>query len=173
MKSLAFNRKGLTLLELLLALGLLGVVISIAFTFFLFSSNTYENGTKKASIQNDTTLVTNAITGQLRNATFVKVFQADINGFAFDTNYTYIYAKNGNLIKRTSTENILVNTTKDNVNCIINFSRSNPPTSVLHSTVTGSSSSNTFSIDSEIQILNISNIDGGSAISGNIVCYTP
>jgi len=64
--------KGLTLMEILITLALLGIILVPIFSFYFFGTNTYEAAEKKSNIQNDVLLAAEFITKQLR--TVIDIF---------------------------------------------------------------------------------------------------
>ena len=54
--------RGLTLIEILITLALLGIILVPFFSFYFFGTNTYEAAEKKSNIQNDVLLAAEFIT---------------------------------------------------------------------------------------------------------------
>jgi prepilin-type N-terminal cleavage/methylation domain-containing protein len=88
------NKRGVTLIELIVALAILTVIIAVGFSFYFFGSKTFSRGETIASIQFDVRMSTDFITREVRNATEVELIS--IPG-TFDTNYHYIYIEGAKL----------------------------------------------------------------------------
>ncbi|RQD68397.1 MAG: DUF5011 domain-containing protein [Tindallia sp. MSAO_Bac2] len=62
------NRKGVTLVELLITLGILTIVMSISFNFFTFGNTVFSRGEEKSKAHQDTSIAAYAISNAVRNA---------------------------------------------------------------------------------------------------------
>ncbi len=82
------SRKGVTLIEMLIVLGLISVVISVAASMFLFGLKTFAHGNAQYGIQSDVRLASDYIQKQVRYATSVEVIDAPS---IYDAGYSYIY----------------------------------------------------------------------------------
>lgn len=62
------NRRGVTLIELIIALGILGIVLAVAFSLFSFNLRTFGSGEVRSEVQFDVRMAAEHITYQVRNA---------------------------------------------------------------------------------------------------------
>ncbi|MFY9426829.1 MAG: hypothetical protein GX054_00810 [Clostridiales bacterium] len=60
--------KGLTLVETVMALALLGIVLVSVFTFYFFATNTYTVAQKKSNVQHDVLFAAEFVSNELRTA---------------------------------------------------------------------------------------------------------
>lgn len=61
--------KGLTLIEIIISLALLGIILVPIFSFYFFGANIYKAAEKKSKVQNDILFAAEFITKELRTAT--------------------------------------------------------------------------------------------------------
>jgi len=71
------NDKGLTIVELLIAIALLLIVLSLGFSLFFFGTGSFETGTARAGAQQQARLVDEYFKAELRNAGRIS-FQDDV-----------------------------------------------------------------------------------------------
>ncbi len=88
--------KGITLIELLIASGLVVIVLAVVFSLFIFSHNSFSAEEANYSIQNDVRRVTDYIVRTTRNATSLEIISADTGKSEIIGNelYNYIYIDN-------------------------------------------------------------------------------
>lgn len=93
------NKKGVTLIELILVLAILTIVIGSAYSLFSFGSKTFTGGSKQYNAQNSTRLIVDYITKEIRFATDLSVQSVSLseNQITDNEHYSYIYIKNGSL----------------------------------------------------------------------------
>jgi len=70
-KRLIRDSGGLTVIELLIALLLLGVVLAVGYNFFSYSNTAFLQGGSQSNVQRDISMAGDTITRELRNATKV------------------------------------------------------------------------------------------------------
>lgn len=92
------NHKGITLIEILIVFALIGVVLSLGYSFALFGKKTFDGGEKQSEIQFDARMVSKFITDELRNATSLELISIPAS-FTND-NFNYIYIINNQLVHR-------------------------------------------------------------------------
>jgi prepilin-type N-terminal cleavage/methylation domain-containing protein len=88
----ANSSAGFTLLEVLLALAILGVVLAAGFSIYSLGHNTYNRAEVQSDLQHDTLKVSQFITQALHNATEVQILSSasDVPAVVND-DYKYIY----------------------------------------------------------------------------------
>lgn len=67
------NKRGLTLIELIVALAILSIVLAMAFNFFFYGMNVFKLGGIKSDIQQDLNQAAYFITNKIRNVENVSV----------------------------------------------------------------------------------------------------
>lgn len=96
-KSLLNDERGLSLVELLVALTITGLMLSGVFAFYIFGSKVFKTGTEKAGLQHGLRQAAEIITREVRYATELDTID-DIpeNYGPLDDNERYIYLKESN-----------------------------------------------------------------------------
>lgn len=77
MHNILKSNQGITLVELLITLALLGIVLALGFNYYFFGSRTFEEGETRANVQREMRLAADDITRQLRLAHSVE-FKNDV-----------------------------------------------------------------------------------------------
>lgn len=85
------EQKGVTLVELILVIAVLGFVMAAALSFFLFGTRTFTLGNHEARVQQEARLATTIVSSDLRTAVKVRVYTAE----------GYTQGVNDYLVKRT------------------------------------------------------------------------
>lgn len=104
MKTLKQN-EGLTLVELMVVLSLLGIVLVLGYMYFGFSVQAYEQGEKSAIAQQASRLVSNYVTKELRFANEIEINPSTNN---FESGYRYVYLENESIKHRDEYGNVKV-----------------------------------------------------------------
>ena len=106
MKRLIENKKGMTLIELIVTLGILSIVLTAAFSILLFGNKLFANGSTQFNIQNQLRFAMNFIKDETQYATDIEVLSSMdtlliSNPSSIDTykNYIYYDAVNGQIVK--------------------------------------------------------------------------
>ncbi len=86
------NNKGFTLIELVLVLGLIGIVLSMIFSPIIFSVQNFGTQNEKASITSDLRTTMDHLTRQIRKANVVDV--VDANTIEIDSKVYTIQGRN-------------------------------------------------------------------------------
>lgn len=74
------NKKGFTLIELIIVIAILGIVLTMAFNFFSFNLRTYNKGEDRAAVQFDVRMASDYITDELRNVNVISVTDTALTG---------------------------------------------------------------------------------------------
>jgi prepilin-type N-terminal cleavage/methylation domain-containing protein len=61
------NKKGVTLIELLISFAILSIILVVAFSFFLFNHRLYTKGERLSQVQFDVRMASQYVTTELRN----------------------------------------------------------------------------------------------------------
>lgn len=73
-----FKSRGFSLIELLVSIGLMGIVILIIFSIFLTSNKIFNKTTNQSSNQQDVRLVADYITREIRSAKIISINENDV-----------------------------------------------------------------------------------------------
>lgn len=75
------NKNGVTLVELILVIAVVGIIMAAALAFFLFGTRTFTLGSNQAKVQQEARLATTIVSQDLRTAIGVKAY---IDGATID-----------------------------------------------------------------------------------------
>jgi prepilin-type N-terminal cleavage/methylation domain-containing protein len=75
LKGLTSN-KGLTIIELIISIAVLGIILISAYSFLFFSNRTFSKGVTQRNVQSNIRIATDYITSQIRYATAVKILDS-------------------------------------------------------------------------------------------------
>jgi len=164
------QKKGFTLIEILVALVLVGLVSAMAYSLLLFSNRMLSNSNKHYDIQNDIRLASTYVAKELRFATeleIVTVAQSETD-IANLSGYNYIYIKNGRVNQAIfNTSNY---TTKPLSQLISgtesSFVKDAGSNNVLNLTLTANQTDKKFSVSTAIVLENFPLISPALAIVG-------
>jgi prepilin-type N-terminal cleavage/methylation domain-containing protein len=146
--------KGVTLVELLIVMAILGIVISLAFSMNIFSQRVYTMGEHKSDIQFNLRLASDYITREARYATGVEILDSTAtipDTVTNDDKYIFLDITGKSLIIRDKNGD----RTPVNVDGLNILFKTAPPSKTLEFVVSGSSGTETFSLDSKVLILNL------------------
>lgn len=107
-----FNeKKGLTLVELLVTISLLGLVIGIASSIFLGNNKIFKKGVDQYDVQSNARIAMTDITNSVRYATLLEILPdtaaiPEASTLADNEGYIYYDASSGDIIKRTKSSNM-------------------------------------------------------------------
>jgi|GEM_PF-2388056 len=145
-RSLPGDNKGLTLIELLIALALTGMILSLGYTLYFFGTGSFERGTAQAQAQHNARLADEYLKAELRNALKIEIAKAGREG-EFDG---YFHLAEGSLIK--SGERVTGNTLIDLAVSIIKEGNR----AILEYRITSSDHNEEFVFSNQILLNNIS-----------------
>lgn len=91
-KKLFKNQSGFTLIELVIALILLGIVLSLAYTFFSFGISAFTQGEQRSIVQQSSRLTSRFIQNEIRYAMEIIIGP---EGGVVEDNYRYIFLDHG------------------------------------------------------------------------------
>lgn len=92
------NTAGLTLIELLVAMGILGIVLTVCFSFLFFGYRSFGTGSAQFNIQSDIRIVMETVKNEVRYASEFQVIPVSEVPSTVTDGYKYIYAE-GNALK--------------------------------------------------------------------------
>lgn len=154
------NNKGITLIELLIVMALMGVIGAVAFSMYLFGNNTYLKVDKQYQLQSDLRLSTDYIIKEVRNASELEIVEVPISTFV--QGYHYIYIENKKLIyyynenSVAKTESVLQN---DLFNPAFKRLKLSNNKNMLSIVFIGAKISQNYKVDTEVLLNNINGLD--------------
>jgi len=175
------NKSGFSVIELLVALTILIIVVSLGFELLSFGGNTFERGEMRYIAQENVQFASEFISRELRYANEVTILPYLPSSFNEDRKYIYIsdgilkhYKGKGNLV------DALGGINSDAEFTTLEFSKSIGSDSVLSFNITARSGTMSFSSGSEVQILNFpegrtiddSGLTEDGLESGPVICYS-
>ncbi|RCX13792.1 prepilin-type N-terminal cleavage/methylation domain-containing protein [Anaerobacterium chartisolvens] len=84
------SNKGVSLVELMVVLVLMGLVLALGFGIYSQSAGTYNAGSKQSNVQQDVTVFSEFITSNLRSAVSVKVLASEPASYNYEREYIII-----------------------------------------------------------------------------------
>lgn len=169
-------KAGFTLIELIVTIGILGIVLTMAFSMGAFGNISFNNGSSKAGVQSNIRLAANYITKELRYSSNANILTTLPATDDLIENYKYIYVENG-ILKQYDNVNgtnkgKITNIVGDTSNRIslLNFEITKSKT--VYFNVEGAFNNQILKLDSTVLLLNI---DGHPyLVSGNgaVISYT-
>lgn len=157
--NLFIKKRGVTLLELIITIGILAIVISALYSFNLFGIKTYAGGESQWNLQSDARGMSELITHEVRYAS--KVDLSDQTPTSGD-GYSYIRTE-GNYVKYYK-DGKLISSFPSNgsagLTYSVDFTGSEGNLLAYKITVCDNSKGKSYSIDSKVLCLNI--VDGES-----------
>lgn len=157
---------GITLVELIIVLALLGFVFSSIFSFYFFSNKIFTTAQKKSDIQHEATLAAEFITKELRTSTLVDISLDEGPPQSSESYNSYIGLRDGYLEYWHEGKNILLaNGNIVALNLVINKN-----SNLLEFHIRSHQEEQEYSIDSRVILLNLKELPNQD-ISGNRVYY--
>lgn len=163
------KKKGLTLVELLISLALVGVVILLASSIYIFGLKIFDKGTTQSNVQDEIRVVGDFITKEIRNSVEI-TFNTPSN----IKEYSMIYLDK-NVIKYKPEGKSLeesVNKTGSIIsgnNDLIFQTKNKNSKAFLNFTIKGTGKQQSYTLNSEVFLNNIKSIENSS--SYNYVYY--
>ena len=113
MENKKYKNKGLTLIELIIVVAILGIIITFMFTFFQFNYSTFFRSKSNYYVQTNLNEVLRTIDEELRFADQITIYEK-YDEYKFDNNKNYIYLKD-NIIKLKKANGEIKNLTSNDI----------------------------------------------------------
>lgn len=158
------DKKGITLIELIIVLAIIGLVIGMAFSLFGFGNNVFKNGSLQFDVQSATRLASQFVTQEARYAADIEIFKtkadAEVGGIDFEDNDTipvyenYLYYDNasGAVIKVNKFATVVKNIGTGGVMSFF----SPDPYKTLNYQITANEGARSYSLGNQVYSLNLS-----------------
>ena len=163
MRSYIKDNRGITLVELVIGMGLLSIVIALAYSLYFFGTTSFQTGANRVDLQQNARLMADFITEEIRLAIKVDILAEAPE--SLDAQYHYIYLE-GNTVKHsvsgaTAVEKFSAISRK--VDFDLEFLKSSDEIDeILEFTVTARYGDRDYAVKTEVLILNMQ----GSSIIG-------
>ncbi|EYE89726.1 hypothetical protein Q428_01345 [Fervidicella metallireducens AeB] len=163
------RKKGLTMVELLISLALIGVIILLVSSIYIFGVKIFDKGTTQSNIQVETTQAGDFITKELRNAVEI-TFNTPVN----IREYSMIYLDK-NIIKYKPEGKTLEESVNKTDAIILDSNdlsfqtRNKNSMAFLNFTIKGTGKQQSYLLNSEVLLNNIKSIENSS--SYNFIYY--
>ena len=121
---------GISIVELMVVLSLLGIVLALSYMYFDFGVKAYDRGEQRAIAQQASRLTSGFITSEIRFASEIDINPSDNN---FESGFRYIYMENESIkhINENGTVRVLADSSADGMDYSIFFT-SNVPYDVVY-----------------------------------------
>lgn len=157
------NKNGFTLVELIIVIAIMGVILAAVTTMFFFSNDTFGKTSDQQTVQSDVRLISTFIEDELQYAHELEVLSAI--PVTPEATKRYIYLENDRIMFKE--ENASVEEIKsafDFIDYTLTFNKYN--STVLNYQLTGEFDESSFTVDSDIEVLNMKMTSSDSEIIG-------
>lgn len=161
------SSSGFSLMEVMMAIMLLGLVFYVAFSMYSFGVSSFQRGSEQMSCQQEARVVSNLITGKVRYAREILVLQAVDSPLS--AGYIYIFSQDGNVVLQTSEGLSHLGDNTDGFNQVVSFASESP--AVVRFKIDVLSSSSSYGLETSVVGLNL-----GATLpeeSGPVLRYKP
>lgn len=169
MKKIKYNNKGITLIELLIVLAIMGIILQVIYSVFFVGNKSFIIGKEKGFAQQDARLIAEIVTKELRTAKEVSIDLSTISG-----NYYFLEfdKDNSRLIKQDKDKDKPPMIVAEGSIEKLSFNRDTEDTSgVISVTIIVKENNQSFSLDFDILLENLT--DFNQIISdSNKIYYT-
>lgn len=84
------DKRGFTLIEMIVVIAILGVVLTAASTVLISSAKSFNISNNKANMQNQSVVISRMISGEIRNSTNFTLLETVPTTLDEDANYVYV-----------------------------------------------------------------------------------
>ena len=92
------RKKGLTLVEVMVTIAILGIVMSVLFGFLMFGNRTFNKDMTQYDIQSNTRLASDSLSEVLQYAVELELIDKPVSTIADDNLYNFIYFENNKIV---------------------------------------------------------------------------
>jgi prepilin-type N-terminal cleavage/methylation domain-containing protein len=145
------KEQGLSLVELMVALSLLGIVLALGYMYFNFGMQSYDRGERRTIAQQAVRMTADFITKEIRFAKQIEINPSDgVN----ESGYRYIYLKDDSVIFRdeAGAERILADSQTDEMPFNVQFNSNVPDDVVIFDL---DADNGLYSLHTRVQALNL------------------
>lgn len=161
------STKGLTAIELLIGISLLGLVFSLAYSIYHFGITTFNRGEQQIALQQEVRMVSRVLSEELRFSYNVDLLSSVPSEYPSNTNF--ILVKDNKLMQVVSgTEKVLVDSS-DFGDLEIEFKPEG--TKQIDFTINLRAKNRSFSVDSSVVVMNIDEFPEDILDEGRILKY--
>lgn len=160
------DKRGLTLVELIISLALLGVVLSVGYSFYAFGNRSFDVGENRSVLQRDIRAAAAFITKEVRYTNRLRLTEFPESPPRED--HSYIFLEESALKHIDGTGSLSVKT-EVNVTALAFSARTINNRIVLSFRIEGEKDGQRYAIESEVLLLNVSSYSG--APSGSTIRY--
>lgn len=164
------NQRGLSLVELLIALSILVLVLGLAFSFFFFSTKSFQAGSNQSNVQQNLRIASDFIHKEARHAIELQLLDSS---FVPTEGYEYIFVEdssikhgkfaNGNFVKVNKSDHII-----DSAGLEFTVKKLDNGSNILEFVIKAKDKKQDYSIDS---IVYLNNIVGRNPSTGSVLRY--
>lgn len=173
MRKWRLDQKGVTLIELLAALVLLSLILSLAVSAYNFGMNSFHRTTQRSELQDNVRLISHTITSELRYANEVKLLDSCPSSADLMEGYSYIcLSSDGASIDQMQyaggtheTSSIVAANQKDSVTYDLEFKIDSSNSSLLSYTIESRTGNQTFHVETKLSLLNMELLESGAITS--------
>ena len=154
------SAEGITIVELLITLSLLGVVVAIVYSIYFFGMASFTRSEQLAVDQQEAREVMRVLVEDIRYATDIKVLQnmpEDPDG-----NDIYVFVKDGNVHRLSGNQQIVIGNAESFLTNLL-FTASPEEQETIHIIVTVGAGSKQYEINTSVLVLNL----GSGALPAN------
>jgi prepilin-type N-terminal cleavage/methylation domain-containing protein len=151
------NKSGLTLIELTIAIAILGVVLSVAYLLYDYGAKSFRSGEDRYIVQRELRTAADLITSEVRNATIVQIVSSHTN----TNNYFYIL-DNKFILRANGTPRDVTSAIMTSVSFTI--VKNNQGRNVLKFTLNGQKGSYTHQVNSTVFLNNVPSLSNNTDI---------
>ena len=171
MQRLLRNKNGLTLVEAIVTMAIIGILLSMVFSVHISGTKMTGKGSTQADVQNDVRLVANYITSQIRTANSVEILSALPATLDIQKKYFYV---SGNTVKHFTlgTDIDLLHETSVGFIPLLEFEKNAGNGKVLNFAIECTYKGQNYSIESEILAQNIAASGNIQGLTGTVVAYS-
>lgn len=183
-KKYAVDNSGFGLLELVIALSLLGIILTMGFMFFFFGAASFNVGEQQADIQQNARLAADFVTRELRIAERIVIVDSheDLEALAVDVDSEeylvyYIYEQDGSIFYQEAGDIVglpeILEAISGNINFDLKLMKSATEDNIIKMQLLAENieSERSYVLDTEVLVLNLDEIEDNSDGQGKAVFY--